>query len=45
MAIQGCRPRWKPNGAGRIFERDEDFFAPGNFVNGADEGKSVAQMH
>lgn len=39
MAIQGCRPRRKPNGTGGIFEGNQDILPTGDFVNGLDEGR------
>ncbi len=45
MAIQGRQPRRKPNGAGGILERDQDFLPTGDFVHGVDEGMFHAIMH
>jgi heat shock 70kDa protein 1/2/6/8 len=44
MAVQGCGPRWKSYGAGRIPEGDQDFFPTRNLVDGADEGEQPPRM-
>ena len=44
MAFQGRRSGRESHGAGRLSERDQDFFAAGDIVNGADEGLFGASL-